>query len=149
MNDLAILQALRTRCADINPVNGYTTDAGLRIHYAQFLDEEADILPALVVTQPPDDSDVPDEDASGDLYLLWNSRFIIEGYAVCNKDDPMPALSVLANDIRRAVYRPDDPTLGGVATDVRLVAVNKQIPAAGSTAGMVQVILLVQHIEHY
>ena len=63
--------------------------------------------------------------------------------------DPLVDLMEFARKLRRAIYRPDDPSMGYLATEHRPIQCQYFVPAPGSVIGSVLVRVAVDYVEEF
>lgn len=145
--ELQIVQAIRSRLANISVANGYHTDAGANVCLGRVLDEAVDEFPALVVwlVEP----NAPGDTRAGNVRR--SLPVLVEGYVRVEEDDPLEATLKLARDIKAAVYQLDDLVLveGAGVGDLELGADEHFPPDPGSDIATAQVTLSVPYVEKF
>lgn len=112
--DIAL--AISARLSLIDTTAGYNTDAGLTIFRGKAGLDEQD-APCIVLVELGDESQ-PKEGRLSVEHLV-TLRFMAEGHATCDPDNPNDAAHALIADIKRALFGPRDPTLGGLSRALR------------------------------
>lgn len=140
-----ILEALLARLHDIAPANGYATEAGLRISYGRTQLSPDDTLPA--ATLVPGDPTLQGQ-GEGDRYRL-SMPVTASGLVTVDPADPLASIEPLLADLKKALLRKNDVTLGGLAIRVRYVGEHVADREEGGTTAAVQVSIAVEYMEGY
>ncbi|HUH20454.1 MAG TPA: hypothetical protein VFD36_02405 [Kofleriaceae bacterium] len=112
-----ILLALAARLQTITRDNGYNTDAGERVEHGQHTVSGDDTLPRLALVAGVVDQ-IEKNLASKEL-RQW--ALAVSGLLADDPTDPLAVEDLLA-DIKRALFRAEDPRLGGLAVQVQSLA---------------------------
>ena len=111
-----IASVLAARLADIKVINGYETDAGLRVYRGRLLSSPEDLGDGPVVTIYPRDAvptERPIEDALEER-VRHELHLSIIGQALPDDDDhPMDTGWALMGDIKRSIFRSISPLIEG------------------------------------
>lgn len=99
--------AISARLAGITKANGYDTDIGLKVLRGQMTFDES-LLPCTVLVEGDDDVV---EQRNLDAKVLL--RFIAEGHAECDPENPNDTVHDIISDLKRAIFG-GDPTYGGL-----------------------------------
>ncbi|MCB1890370.1 MAG: hypothetical protein KDH20_22380 [Rhodocyclaceae bacterium] len=139
-----VYEALFARVQQIDTVNGYATDVGIKAFRGRIglQDDEGDCVTLV---------DLQDSSAAkpGRLSVehLVTTRYAVEGHAACDPDDPLVVGHLLLADIKRAIWGPKDPTLGVGAKDLRYIGKAIEPPGEGGAMVVVTVELEVSFAE--
>ena len=110
-----IALALTSRLASIAISGNYQTDIGARVYRGRRrLDENS--LPCTVLIESDDTPQV--EKLS---VVKLEQRYIIEGHAACDPDNPNDTALAMIADIKRSIWSVDDDTLGGLVMNMNYV----------------------------
>lgn len=133
-----VLEVLRSR------LEAGMTDA--TVFLGKMIDIQEDPLPALtvVVSEP---FVVRDEQIREKL--RWRGMFDIQADKKVDSEDPLPELMDYGNQIIRAIYTPEDPTMGKIVNEHRPVRLHPLVPEPGSSLGSVLVSIQVDYSEDY
>jgi hypothetical protein len=110
-----ISDALKARLQDITPVNGYATDAGTRVRVGPGSVTPDDVLPRLALIFGVE----PEVVVQVDKHRI-RLPFVVSGLVAADAsdpDDPTVAEPLLA-DVKRAMFRADSRTMGGLVINV-------------------------------
>lgn len=113
-----IASALSNRIALISGVNGYATDIGQRVFRGRMVIDQSEV-PCTVLVEGEDRK----EDDSGKNLVKLAQRYIIEGHAVCDPDQPNDAAHNVLSDIKRAIFG-GDRRLGNMVSEIRYIGRN-------------------------
>ena len=108
----AFAAELAQRLSNISTANGYATDIGLRTFRGRRR-LDAQQLPCAVVIERPDE---PVSQNGSKVKTL--RKYVLEGHAKCDPDNPNDVGHDLLSDIKRAVFA------GAIGIDARLSAGN-------------------------
>jgi hypothetical protein len=107
-----ILDALMARLREIRAEYSYATDAGANVALGRVSTSRSDAYPRLAL--------VPGETAT----LITNGRDIlrtlpltVEGVIDVDPADPIRPVEALLGDVKRAIFSPEDQTLGGLLVE--------------------------------
>lgn len=108
--------ALVERLGAIDTINGYATTVGLNVYRGR-IGIDVDLIPCITLVELAETSR-PKEGRQTAEHLS-TVRYVAEGHAECDPDNPAIVGHLLVADIKRALWGPKDPTLGGVARALR------------------------------
>lgn len=133
--DIAL--AISARLSVIDTTAGYNTDAGLTIFRGKPGIDDQD-APCIVLVELGDESQAKDGRLS--VEHLVTLRFVAEGHIACDPDNPNDAAHLLIADMKRALWGPKEPTLGGLAKALRYTGriIDPRHPGALSVAAGVE-----------
>lgn len=123
--------------------------SGWTVYLGKSIDAENDDLPAVTAVVSEPFSAISDNANSRKQVQRWRGIIDIQGDAKVPGDDPLVALMDHGASIRKAIYTPDNPTMDGVCTEHRPVALHPLVPVPGSIIGSVLVRLQVEYTEDY
>ncbi|WP_017941711.1 hypothetical protein [Thioalkalivibrio sp. ALE6] len=143
-----IMDHLLGLLAQIDPANGYHTDAGARAHRGRpdaLADAQADEFPAILVRT---DSNAPG--ASRPQQVQHQRAITVQGVTRAVGADYEPVLDNLAHDIFRAlVPQGSRERLGGLATELTIDDCNYDHPEPGSDLAAVTYSITVTYVANY
>lgn len=113
-----VAEALTDRLEQITKANGYRTNAGEHVYRGKTAIDDA-VLQHVVLFELDDSGTMKPGNLSA--VRKTTQRFAVEGGGVCDADDPNDVGHDLVADVKRALFGPKDPTLGGITSDLRYV----------------------------
>lgn len=119
------------------------------VYLGKSIDPEHDTLPAVTAVVSEQFSEITGDPNGRKAKQRWRGMIDIQADAKVPGDDPLIALMDHGAEVRKAIYTPQDPTMGGVCTEHRPVGLHPLVPAPGSTIGSVLIRLLVEYTEDY
>lgn len=111
-------QALAERLKSITTANGYHTNAGQHVYRGR-LDIDASILQYITLVELDENTTL--RPGRTNTEHKPTQAYAIEAGSVCDANNPNDTAHDLIIDIKRALFGPDDPTLGGLSTALRYV----------------------------
>lgn len=106
----AMAVEISNRISNILTANGFSTDIGQRNYRGRRRITEGD-LPCAVLIERPDE---PDKQAANKVKVL--QRYILEGHAVCDPNNPNDTGHKIIADLKKAIFT------GDITLDGRLAA---------------------------
>jgi hypothetical protein len=145
---LQILDAIEGRLQGISVAAGYNTDAGATVRQgiAPINPDELDCGPVVAVYETQDQ---PSDDETLQAQAVIVLTVIVEAQVRYGQDSSAQALSYLWQDLNRAVFQPDDTTLGGLVLAVMRGPRDFEYPPAGGETVAVRQAVNVQYVETY
>jgi hypothetical protein len=104
--NLRIVEAVIARLQEILPANGYTSDAGLRVGFADRAADDS--LPCLVVWEGEEEA----ENADGNHRSMLTTLTVrVDAIVSADQECTGRALSYLRADVKKALLKYDEPSL--------------------------------------
>jgi hypothetical protein len=120
-----IAQTLATIIGTIRTANGYATDIGAQVFRGKRKLDESD-PPCSTIFEGEDM-----EQAQQGPAVRLRQRYVVEGVSTCDPDNPNDAAHAIIADIKKAVWRNDEPF--GVGVEVRYAGRSIGTREVGST----------------
>lgn len=99
-NDVAL--AVFARVQNITIANGYATDVGLKVMRGRKRLDESH-LPCIVLIERPDAPEK--QNMQRDPLVKVNQKYVIEGHAACDPDNPNDVGHQIITDIKKAIWK--------------------------------------------
>jgi hypothetical protein len=138
-----IVAVLRGRLEEIKAAGGYRSDLGDHVYVGRVELAPDDELPAATLLPG-----TPTATAQGrQINLQW--PMTVQALTTADPDDPLGPAEVLLADLKQALFRPADTTLGGLAVDALYIGESLLDRDEGGQRVGAQVQLAVNYIETY
>src|SRR5262245_16886413 len=112
-----ILDAILARLRDVLKVNGYRTDGGRSVHLGRV--DETTFSPYLaggiLMVEPGEETKLGEGRQQSEIE--WNLPVRLVGLIQADPDQPLEPAESLLGDMDRAIFGPEDWTLGGLVDE--------------------------------